>query len=200
MHSLAQWREEGAPFVLLTRWREEAERTEPGNPGAAQLATVDHLGNPNVRTVLVRELGHEGLVFYTNLDSPKSREIAQHPKAALIFYWKSLARQVRIRGTVSRVDDDTADEYFAGRPRGSQLGAHASKQSEPLDDVGTLARRLKEMDRRFEGGHVPRPPNWSGFLIRPTYVEFWQERPHRLHDRLAFLFEDGIWRASLLYP
>jgi pyridoxamine 5'-phosphate oxidase len=191
----------GDPFDLLGEWFEEAARAEPRDPAAAQLATVDADGLPNVRTVLVRGWDREGFVFYTNFHSAKGRELLAARKGALLFYWKSLSRQVRFRGNVAPVTDAAADAYFASRPRMSQIGAHASRQSEPLTDRGELETRIAACEERFAGGPVPRPSHWSGFVLAPVSIELWQERPYRLHDRLEFrLDENNAWRRRLLYP
>ena len=197
----SDWLDARDPFDVIEEWFRDAARTEPGDPEAAQLATVDEDGMPNVRTVLVRAWDREGFVFYTNLLSAKGRELFATRKAALLFYWKSLSRQVRVRGAVTPVSDAVADAYFAARPRMSQIGAHASRQSEPLSSRGELAERIAALEERFKDGPVPRPSNWSGFALAPVAIELWQARPFRLHDRLAFhLDEQGAWRRCRLYP
>jgi pyridoxamine 5'-phosphate oxidase len=188
------------PFDLLRNWLREAAIAEPGNADAAQLATVDDKGMPNIRTVLIREWSENGFIFYTNYQSAKGRELLSTPKGALLYYWKSIGRQVRIRGSVVLVDDETADVYFASRPRRSQLAAHASRQSRPMTDRDVLEKRIEMLEKRFTGVPVPRPPHWSGFRLVPVSIEFWQERPFRLHDRLEFRLRGKVWRSRLLYP
>jgi len=188
------------PFDLLGNWLREAATTEPGDFDAAQLATVDEHGMPNIRTVLVREWSRDGFVFYTNYRSAKGKELLATRKGALLYHWKSVARQVRIRGTIFPVGDAAADAYFASRPRGSQLAAHASRQSEPLPDRNVLKDRLKMYRERFSGIPVPRPFHWSGFRLAPVSIEFWQKRPFRLHERLQFRLRGTVWRSRLLYP
>lgn len=189
------------PFALFDHWYEEARQSELNDSNAMALATVDADGRPSLRMVLLKGYGPLGFVFYTNLGSRKAGDIAVNPHVALMFHWKSLRRQVRIEGMVSRVDDAAADAYFATRSRDSQLGAWASDQSQPLDDRKTFLDRFEAMRARFEGGDVPRPPNWSGFRVSPTRIEFWQDREHRLHERLLFTpTGDGDWQSGLLYP
>jgi pyridoxamine 5'-phosphate oxidase len=182
------------------RWYDAAAAREE-LAEAMTVATVGRDGRPSLRAVLLRGLDERGFVFYTNLDSRKAGELAVNPRAALCFHWKSLARQVRVEGGVERVADAEADAYFAGRARESQLGAWASDQSRPLPDRATLERRFAEAAARFSGyERVPRPPNWSGYRVVPERVEFWQELPHRLHDRLVFIRDGARWRRERLYP
>ena len=188
------------PFDLLSDWLSQAAVAEPQDADAAQLATVDENGMPNIRTVLIREWGKNGFVFYTNYRSAKVRELLATRKAALLFYWKSVSRQVRIRGSIALVDDDAADAYFASRPRRSQLSAYASRQSQPLSGRSVLENRVKIFEKRFAGVPVPRPSHWSGFRLIPVSIEFWQERPFRLHDRLEFRLRGKVWRPRLLFP
>jgi pyridoxamine 5'-phosphate oxidase len=188
------------PFSLLRKWFREAANAEPRDPEAAQLATVDEGGMPNVRTVLVREWGKNGFIFYTNYRSAKGKELLASRKAALLYYWKSMSRQIRIRGGVALVDADVADAYFASRPRQSQISAHASCQSQPMTNRDLLKRRIEECKKRFAGVPVPRPSHWSGFRLVPISIEFWQERPFRLHDRLEFRLQGNTWRPRLLFP
>ena len=187
------------PLALFRRWLDEAWRGEP-NAHAMTLATATAEGRPSARVVLLKGLDDRGFVFYTNLESRKSDELFANPHAALCFLWKSLNRQVRVEGPVERVGDDEADAYFASRPRDSQLGAWASDQSRPLESRALLERRVDEFSRRFEEGTVPRPIYWSGFRVVPQCVEFWQERPFRLHDRLLFIREGEGWRRERLFP
>lgn len=188
------------PFLLLKQWIEDAARTEPCYADAAQLATVDAEGMPNVRTVLIREYGADGLVFYTNCRSAKGRELLATRKGALLFYWKSLSRQIRLRGPVDPVDDETADAYFASRPRLSRIGAHASRQSEPMESRKALEMRVREFEALYADADVPRPSYWSGFRLTPVCIEFWQEGPFRMHDRLQFSRIGNTWSSQLLYP
>lgn len=188
------------PFTLFDEWFAEARETEINDPEAMALATADETRNPSVRMVLLKGHGPQGFVFYTNVESEKGRELKENPSAALLFHWKSLRRQVRIEGRVERVPDEQADAYFATRPRDSQLGAWASDQSRPLESRAIFERRFEEVKRRFEGQDVPRPPHWGGFCVVPLGIEFWQDRPHRLHERRLFAFADGRWSEGLLYP
>jgi len=188
------------PFQLFSDWFAEAQASEPNDPEAMSLATATPDGRPSVRIVLLKGHGPDGFTFYTNLDSRKGAELAANGRAALLFHWKSLRRQVRVEGPVETVSDSDADEYFATRARDSQLGAWASWQSRPLDARETFEKRFDEMSRRFDGDTVPRPPRWSGFRMKPESFEFWSDRPHRLHERRVFAPAAGEWREGLLYP
>lgn len=188
------------PFRLTDRWCAEAQASEPRDANAIQLATVDAQGLPNIRSVLIRDRGPQGFTFYTNFESAKGRELLAARKAAILYYWKSLSRQIRIRGVVEIVSDATADAYFATRPRDSQLGAWASHQSAEMPSRAVFDQRFEEARERFANAAVPRPLYWSGFRLVPSYIEFWQERPFRLHDRLVFEKTGNSWRRSLLYP
>ena len=188
------------PFQLFSDWFAEAQASEPNDPEAMSLATATPDGRPSVRIVLLKGHGPDGFTFYTNLDSRKGAELAANSRAALLFHWKSLRRQVRVEGPVETVSDSDADEYFATRARDSQLGAWASWQSRPLDARETFEKRFDEMSRRFDGDTVPRPPRWSGFRMKPESFEFWIDRPHRLHERRVFKPAAGGWREGLLYP
>jgi pyridoxamine 5'-phosphate oxidase len=188
------------PFVLFDAWFAEARESEPNDPEAMALATADAAGLPSVRMVLLKGHGPDGFVFYTNLDSRKGGELAANPNAALLFHWKSLRRQVRIEGPVSAVGEEEANAYFASRGRASKLGAWASDQSRPLDSRATFEARFAEIERRFEGRDVPRPPRWSGFRVTPRVIEFWNDREHRLHERRVFTRDGDGWREGLLYP
>jgi pyridoxamine 5'-phosphate oxidase len=188
------------PFALFDEWFAEAKASEPNDPNAMALATADTAGKPTVRMVLLKGHGPEGFVFFTNKGSEKGRQLAENPSAAILFHWKSLRRQVRIEGEVSDVPDQEADAYFATRSRDSQLGAWASDQSRPLESRAQFEDRYEEMKRRFEGQDVPRPPYWGGFSLAPAMFEFWQDRPHRLHERRVFTRTDEGWTEGLLYP
>jgi len=190
---------EDEPLAPFQRWLDEGWRGEP-NAHAMTLATTAPDGRPAARVVLLKGLDARGFVFYTNLESRKSRELFANPYAALSFLWKSLNRQVRVEGPVEQVGDDEADAYFASRPRDSQIGAWASDQSRLLESRAELDRRVEEFSRRFGAGTVPRPAYWSGFRVVPQRVEFWQERPFRLHDRLLFVREGEGWRRERLFP
>jgi pyridoxamine 5'-phosphate oxidase len=190
------------PLRLFAAWFEQAVRSEPRDPTAMSLATVDADGLPNVRMVLMKGFGEAGFVFYTNVDSQKGHELDREQKAALLFHWKSVNRQVRLRGPVERIEDAEADAYFATRPRLTQIGAWASKQSAPLESRHAFEKAIAYYTAKFGLGTVPRPPNWTGYRLRPLLIEFWQERPFRLHDRLEFSREalDAPWRKARLYP
>ena len=188
------------PFALFDEWFAEARTSEPNEPEAMTAATSGADGQPSARMVLLKAHGPEGFVFYTHDQSAKGEDLAENPRAALLFHWKSLCRQVRVEGGVERVSDAEADAYFATRGRDSQLGAWASDQSRPLDSRETFEARFEEMKRRFDGQDVPRPPTWSGYRVIPQRIEFWTARPHRLHERRLFTFRDGGWTEGLLYP
>ena len=194
--------EENEPYALFGTWLEEAGKTEPNDPNAVALATVDEAGLPNVRMVLLKGFDARGFVFYTNFESQKGVEILGALKAAMCFHWKSLRRQVRIRGEVEVVTDAEADEYYASRPRGSRIGAWASKQSRPLEGRFALEKSVAEYTARYAIGEIPRPPHWSGFRIKPVSIEFWHDRPFRLHDRMEFRrTADGAgWTKVRMYP
>ena len=187
------------PLALFERWLDEAWKGEP-NAHAMTLATATREGRPSARLVLLKGLDRRGFVFYTNLESRKSEELFANPHAALCFLWKSLNRQVRVEGPVEQVGDDEADAYFASRPRDSQIGAWASDQSRPLDSREALERRVDRFTRRFGVAAVPRPPYWSGFRIVPRRIEFWQERPFRLHDRWLYIRDGEAWQRQRLFP
>jgi pyridoxamine 5'-phosphate oxidase len=188
------------PHVLFDVWLKDAEAGEPNDPNAMALATVGADGMPSVRMVLLKGHDVRGFVFYTNRESRKAGELAGDAKAALLFHWKSLRRQVRVEGSVSLVSDAESDAYFASRHRDSQLGAWASDQSRPLPDRATFEARFEQMQARFDGGAVPRPPHWGGYRVTPQRIEFWQDRAHRLHERRLFVREGEAWREGLLYP
>ena len=190
------------PFQLFDAWLRDAEASEPNDPNAMALATVDgHTSQPSVRMVLLKGHGPDGFMFYTNRESDKGRDLADVPKAALLFHWKSLRRQVRIEGAVTQVSDAESDAYFASRSRDSRLGAWASEQSRDLDRRETFEARVEEMRRRFEDGDVPRPPHWGGYRVAPERIEFWSDREFRLHERRLFTPDGGGgWREGLLFP
>ena len=188
------------PFAIFESWFAKAKASEPNDPDAMALATVDADGRPSVRMVLLKGHDERGFVFYTNLDSRKGGELAANPEAALLFHWKSLRRQVRIEGPVSAVSEAEADAYFASRGRTSRIGAWASDQSRPLDARETFAGRVEEMRAKFEGQEVPRPPRWSGFRVTPRAIEFWEDGDHRLHHRRLFTRAGDGWSEGLLYP
>jgi pyridoxamine 5'-phosphate oxidase len=190
------------PWRVFAAWFADAKRAEPNNPDAMTLATVDADGMPNARMVLLKGFDERGFVFYTNLESVKGGELAAAPKAALTFYWKSLQRQVRVRGHVEPVSDAEADAYFASRPRMAQIGAWASKQSSALESRLAFEKAIALNAAKFAVGTVPRPPHWSGYRVVPREIEFWHERPFRLHDRVRFRREDsrGPWTKTRLYP
>ena len=190
------------PLRLFAAWLTEATASEPRDPNAMTLATVDADGSPNARMVLLKGADERGFVFYTNMDSQKGQELGANPKAALVFYWKSSNRQVRIRGPVEPVTDAEADAYFASRPKQAQIGAWASKQSSPLESRLAFEKAVAIYAAKYAIGEVPRPPNWAGYRIVPIAIEFWQERPFRLHDRIVFNRDDlgAAWTKTRLYP
>jgi pyridoxamine 5'-phosphate oxidase len=190
------------PFALFRQWLAEAEKTEPADPEAMALATVDADGLPNVRMILLKGAGPRGFVFYTNCESAKGLELDANPKAALLFYWKSLGRQIRIRGLIEPVTDAEADAYFATRHPQSRLGAWASSQSRPLASRAALEEGVARYTKEFAGGEVPRPAYWHGYRVRPVEIEFWQHGTFRLHDRIVFRrpAPEGPWTKTRLYP
>jgi pyridoxamine 5'-phosphate oxidase len=194
--------ESGDPIALFEKWFAEAKAAEPNDPEAMALATVDATGLPDVRVVLLKAAGENGFVFYTNEQSAKGGELASNPKAALVMHWKSIRRQVRVRGAVERVSAQEADSYFATRSRPSQIGAWASDQSRPLDSRATFEARVAEVEKRFDGKEVTRPPHWGGYRIKPVQIEFWMDQPYRLHDRVKFTRNDAgdAWQKTRLYP
>lgn len=189
------------PFAQLEHWLQDAEKVDPENFNAMTLSTVDDNGFPNTRVVLLRDLSRRGIVFYTNYQSIKGKEIGVNPKIGVNFFWPELERQVRIRGEARKVEDAVSDAYFATRPRESQIGAWVSEQSMIIASREVLDKRTKEMEERFEGLQVPRPPFWGGYTVFPIYFEFWQGRPGRLHDRLSYRVDaDAEWYIERLAP
>lgn len=193
------------PFALFAAWMSDAEAAEPNDPNAMAVATSTPDGHPSVRMLLLKGVDERGFVFYTNLESRKGRELLANPHVALLFHWKSIRRQIRIEGPVEAVSAAEADAYFASRSRMSRLGAIASDQSRPLDDRTTFEERLKAADEKYGDGLIPRPANWSGFRVLPEAIEFWQDRPYRLHDRAVWTRDgkahDGnAWNVTRLYP
>ena len=190
------------PLRLFSAWLKDASASEPRDPTAMTLATVGADGTPNARMVLLKGLDERGFVFYTNMDSQKGRELDENPAAALVFYWKSLNRQIRVRGPVEHVTDAEADAYFASRPKQAQIGAWASKQSSPLESRLAFEKAVALYAAKYAIGSVPRPPRWSGYRILPMLIEFWQDRPFRLHDRIVFRRDHAgaAWIKTRLYP
>ena len=188
------------PIALLETWLKVAAEAEINDPNAMSLATVDGEGMPDVRMVLLKELSEDGLVFYTNENSAKGIQLKETGKAALCFHWKSLRRQVRVRGAVARVSDAQSDAYFSARARRSQLGAWCSDQSQSVADREALMAALQAAEQQFEGQDVPRPPNWYGWKVAPQAIEFWQDGAYRLHDRLTFTKHGEVWEKTRLFP
>jgi pyridoxamine 5'-phosphate oxidase len=192
--------EEKEPFSLFGAWLKDAEASEINDPNALALSTVDGDGMPNVRMVLLKSFDQDGFVFFTNFESQKGRELLGQKKAAMVFHWKSLRRQVRVRGNIEVVSDAEADAYYESRPRGSRIGAWASKQSRPLESRFALEKAVAEYTLKFGIGSIPRPDHWSGFRLNPVSMEFWHDRPFRLHDRLEFRRAGEGWETVRMYP
>jgi len=201
--SIIEMEEANDPFALFQDWLTLASLHEPNDPNAMALATVDETGMPNVRMVLLKDANKAGFVFYTNYESSKGQEILKQGKAALCFHWKSLRRQVRVRGQVEQVTPEEADHYYHSRPEGSQIGAWASQQSRPLECRAILEEKVKNYEKQFDTESIiPRPPYWSGFRLLPQAIEFWHDRPFRLHDRIIFSHNTTTlnWEKQRLYP
>jgi len=192
----------GDPLILFHEWMKEAQTSEPNDPTAMALSTVDEDGMPNVRMVLLKAVDSRGFVFYTNFESAKGCELLGQKKAALCFHWKSLRRQVRIRGGIETVSDEEADAYYNSRDRGSRIGAWASRQSRPMSDRFELEREVAKKAAKYAVGSIPRPPYWSGFRLEPTSIEFWRDKPFRLHDRRFFIRKENEdnWSSEQLFP
>ena len=188
------------PIKLFENWLLDAEKSEPNDPTAMTLATVNAAGMPQARMVLLKGVDAEGFVFYTNLGSDKAKDLSSNPVAALVFHWKSLRKQVRISGSVEPVSEAEADEYFASRPRDSRIGAWASKQSQPLEGMFELEVRVAKFVAKYAVGDIPRPEFWSGFRIKPKTIEFWSDRPFRLHEREVYNKTENGWSVQRIYP
>ncbi len=190
------------PWSLLRAWFAEAEKTEINDPNAMSLATVGDDGMPSVRIMLLKGYDENGFVFFTNRQSRKGQQLTSHPKAALCFHWKSLRRQIRVEGTIAKVSDAESDEYFVTRPRGSQIGAWASRQSQALSSRAELEHHVAEIEKQYANSSVQRPPHWGGFRLTPTLIEIWQDREFRLHDRFVYRRVDAAspWNAERQYP
>ena len=188
------------PIAQFTDWLAQATKSEMNDPNAMAVATVDANGQPSVRMVLLKDHGPDGFVFYTNFESRKGQALLSNPRAGLLFHWKSLRRQVRIEGPVAPVSDAEADAYFASRDHLSKIGAHASRQSRPMEGAAELAGRVARFEKQFFGRTVPRPEYWSGFRVTPERIELWKDRPFRLHERRLFVRNGNDWTESILYP
>lgn len=189
------------PLLLFSQWLKEAEKTDADDPNAMCLATADEYGRPSARTLLLKGHDEKGFVFYTNRESRKGRALETNPYAAILFYWKTLDRQVHIEGTVSRVGDEDSDDYFSSRPRGSRIGAWASQQSRSLENRGALKKRIEELEKKYQGNeNIPRPPYWGGYLLKPERIEFWQEGTFRLHTRILYTRSGDGWKKEMLFP
>lgn len=188
------------PFLQFSVWFEEAVNAQILDPYAMLISTVDEIGLPHSRVVYLRSISDEGMVFYTNYNSQKGKNISASNKIAITFFWVELERQIRIEGTVKKVSEELSDKYFAARPRESQLGAWASNQSETIKNRAELEENLKHFTEKFKGVDVPRPPHWGGYIVEPTKFEFWQGRPSRLHDRLIYTKNNNEWVISRIAP
>ena len=188
------------PLSLFKEWFEEAKKSEINDPNAMNLATISFDGKPNSRIVLLKSYNDQGFVFYTNSNSKKGKALANNTNVALNFHWKTLQKQIRIEGQVSVITKVEADKYFNSRPMGSRIGAWASLQSEELDNRSSLFNRVEEYEKKFENSNITRPPYWNGYIVKPNLIEFWQEMPFRLHDRVEFRKEKEKWISRKLYP
>ena len=188
------------PLSLFEEWFEEAKKSEINDPNAMNLATISSNGKPNSRIVLLKSYNSRGFIFYTNSNSKKGRALENNTNVALNFHWKSLQRQIRIEGEVSVIDNAEADEYFKSRPLGSRIGAWASMQSEELDDRSSLLHRVREFEKKFQNTNISRPPHWNGYVVKPNLIEFWQDMPFRLHDRVEFKKIESKWVSRKLFP
>jgi pyridoxamine 5'-phosphate oxidase len=188
------------PIAQFHRWFEETLAANLHEPNAMIVATATREGHPSARTVLLKGYDERGFVFYTNYEGRKARELETNPACALLFYWGELERQVRIEGCAGRISDDESDAYFASRPRGSRLGAWASDQSRPVEDRNVLEDRVRSLEAEYEGREIPRPPFWGGYRVEPDAIEFWQGRDNRLHDRLVYRRNGGVWKMQRLQP
>ena len=188
------------PLSLFKEWYEDAKKSEINDPNAMNLATISPNGKPSSRIVLLKSFNEQGFIFYTNSNSKKGKSIKNNTNVALNFHWKSLLKQIRIEGTVSIVENSEADQYYNSRPLGSRIGAWASKQSEELDDRSTLLNRVEEYEKKFEKTNISRPAHWNGYLVNPNLIEFWQDMPFRLHDRVEFKKKKDSWISRKLYP
>ncbi len=188
------------PLSLFEEWFEEAKKSEINDPNAMNLATISSDGKPNSRIVLLKSYNSRGFIFYTNSNSKKGRALENNTNVALNFHWKSLQRQIRIEGAVSVIDNYEADEYFKSRPLGSRIGAWASMQSEELDDRSSLLHRVREFEKKFQNTNISRPPHWNGYVVKPNLIEFWQDMPFRLHDRVEFKKVESKWVSRKLFP
>lgn len=188
------------PFDLFQEWFEQAKKSEINDPNAMNLATISPNGKPNSRIVLLKSFSDEGFVFYTNSNSKKGKAIENNSNVALNFHWKTLQKQIRIEGIAGQISKKEADEYYNSRPIGSRIGAWASLQSEELSSRSTLVKRVSEFETKFESQNIPRPSHWNGYLVTPNLIEFWQDMPFRLHDRLEFIKDNENWIERKLYP
>lgn len=189
------------PYAVFQAWMKDAEKSELNDPNALSLATSDSYGQPDNRIVLLKGLSPKGFVFYTNLDSKKSNDLKKNPKASMCFHWKSLLRQIRIQGSITPVSDQEADAYYQTRPYGSRIGAWASKQSEPMKTREEFEKRIEEFKKKYpDENKVPRPKNWSGWLLSPSKIEFWLDVKNRLHQRLCYKKTGSSWSKEILYP
>ena len=188
------------PLALFEEWFEEAKKTEINDPNAMNLATISPNGKPSSRIVLLKSFNEKGFIFYTNSNSKKGKSIKSNTNVALNFHWKSLQKQIRIEGTVSIIESSEADQYYNSRPLGSRIGAWASQQSEELNDRSSLLNRVEEYEKKFEKNNITRPPHWNGYLVNPNLIEFWQDMPFRLHDRVEFRKQKDRWISRKLYP